>query len=151
MPFNSVYDSGFDPSQEKRIDLNTSPWNLSNVTESLPEPLFTPDKNRLSGIGFGESKYDIITDKRSVTDESYINQRRGELQPNYQQGFNSIVGGVVSGLFTAVEDASYIGDMENNIKRLFGIENVESNFIADWMKDNKECIVTGKQIGRAHV
>jgi hypothetical protein len=68
------------------------------------------------------------------------NLTRAVNQPWTHQAGNAILRGLSSGVMTALEDTGYILDFENNIKRLAGIENVESNWLSDWAKDNKEAL-----------
>lgn len=135
MPFNIIYDSQF-TEKNPGGNFNSSPWNDSG--SGLPTPLYAPAKEQLSNIPLGESRFDTPIDVRSVTDADYINQQRASNQSEWSKGLNSIAGGVVSGLLTAVEDTGYILDMENNIKRLAGIENVESNWLSEFAQEQKQ-------------
>jgi hypothetical protein len=65
---------------------------------------------------------------------------RASNQPWTHQFGNAVARGLSSGVMTAIEDAGYILDFENNIKRLADIENVESNWLSDWAKNNKEAL-----------
>jgi len=62
------------------------------------------------------------------------------LQAGWKQGVNAVFGGIASGTLTAVEDMSYLLDMDNNFKRIAGYESVESNWLAGLMKQGKEGI-----------
>ena len=94
MPYNPIYDGQFDY-PEKIYNLSYSPYINSDI--DMPTPLFSPDKKLTSGVGFGESSYDTEESAMSVTNPSFINRNRAYQEPEYVKGFNSIVGGVVSG------------------------------------------------------
>ena len=67
---------------------------------------------------------------------TYLNRLRGQAQDWSDQLANAVVGGVKSGLLTAVEDMSYLGDL-NTYKSLFQMEAASSNWLADWAKQQK--------------
>ena len=133
MGYNNVYDSQFDGTPT--IDINSSPWNL--IETEAPTPLYAPKANQLSGTPLGESRFDVISDRRSVVDPSVINQQRADAQPEWLKGVNAVAGGVISGLATAVQDVSYIADIENGIARLTGAQEIEENWLGQAMKDFK--------------
>ena len=62
--------------------------------------------------------------------------KRAELQPWTEQAFNSIAGGTISGLATAVEDISYLP----NIATQFFGNDYESNALAETMQSFKESL-----------
>ena len=139
MPYNPIYDGQFDY-PEKIYNLSYSPYINSDI--DMPTPLFSPDKKLTSGVGFGESSYDTEESAMSVTNPSFINRQRANNQSEWVKGFNSIVGGVASGLATAVQDVSYLLDIDNGIKRLTGAEEVEENAIGQLMRDFKQGLAT---------
>lgn len=139
MPYNPIYDGQFDY-PEKIYNLSYSPYINSDI--DMPTPLFSPDKKLTSGVGFGESSYDTEESAMSVTNPSFINRQRASNQSEWVKGFNSIVGGVASGLATAVQDVSYLLDIDNGIKRLTGAEEVEENAIGQLMRDFKQGLAT---------
>lgn len=128
MPFNPIYDSQFVGNGEKIVDITKSPYKLGSI--EAPIPLYAPKAEYLSGTPVGESRYDTPIDERSVTDASFINQQRADLQPEYAKAFNATIGGIISGLATAAEDIGYTADIENGVKRLADIEQVETNFLS---------------------
>ena len=69
-----------------------------------------------------------------------LQRKRADLQSEWDKAANATVGGVGSGLLTAVEDLSYMLDIDNNLKNMAGLEHVESNWLADMMKEGKEAI-----------
>lgn len=89
----------------------------------------------VGNTGIGSSQYDFRIPEAEIDN---LNLIRANRQGGGAQAFNSTIRGVASGLLTAIEDISYILDFDNNIKRLQGIENVESNAVAEWMKEGKE-------------
>ena len=80
-------------------------------------------------------KYD---DNITFNDLNDLERERALHQPGASKALNAIVGGVASGLMTAVEDLAYIGDIDNHIKRIRDVEEVESNWLSDLMKQGKE-------------
>ena len=91
------------------------------------------------------SKYDT---NLTVEDLDNLDRERALKQPTSAKAFNSVVGGVASGLLTAVQDFGYILDFENNIKRLSGAEYVEENWLTSAMKEAKEGLEQGMPIHR---
>ena len=91
------------------------------------------------------SKYDT---NLTLADMENLERERALKQPGSAKAFNAVVGGVASGVLTAIEDVGYILDFENNINRLTGVENVESNWLSDLMKQGKEGIAEGMPIHR---
>lgn len=67
-----------------------------------------------------------------------VNKLRAQEQSGAAQGFNAVVGGVASGLATAVEDVSYLLDFDNHIKALAGQDTWEKNWLAEVMGEFKE-------------
>jgi len=65
---------------------------------------------------------------------------RAEHQPWTHQAANSFVQGIGGGLLTAIEDASYILDVESHLGLLQGEEDAGSNWIADLAKQGKEAL-----------
>ena len=82
-----------------------------------------------------KSRYD---NNITRSDLDNLERERALKQPIGVKAFNSVVGGVASGLLTAVEDFGYILDFDNNIKRLTGAEQVEENWLTSAMQDTKE-------------
>lgn len=131
--------------------LTFNPQNKNISQNPVPEEQYDPTEDILSGIimnkpgryvgdyfpGGEMTKYDqdITTSDLNIEE---IQRQRAKNQPIGGKAFNAIVGGVTSGILTSIEDMAYILDFENNINRLRGLENVESNFIADIMKRGKE-------------
>jgi len=87
------------------------------------------------------SKYEdyIDLDKTNLLRQD-VNKMRAENQSGTAQAFNGIVGGIASGLATAVEDVSYIVDFDNHIKWLNGQDTWEKNWLAKAMGQVKEGI-----------
>ena len=85
----------------------------------------------------GESKRDIW-----VTDDSLhnVDRMRARRQPNYKKLFNAIVGGVSTGIYTAVETTGHILDLQNHYQRMMGYENLSTNVLSQWAKNQKEGI-----------
>lgn len=131
---NTVYDTQF--TDNPVVNINTSPWNL--IETEVPEPLYAPKKSQTSGTLIGESDYDIMQDRRTYTNPEFVNTQRANQQPEWLKGVNAIVGGTISGLATAVQDASYILDIENGIARLTGAQEIEENWLGQAMRDFKQ-------------
>ena len=85
-------------------------------------------------VGGEPSKFD-----KGITfrDLDNIERNRAIHQSSGGQAFNAIVGGVASGVLTAVEDIGYILDFKNNIKRLQGLEEVDTNDVSKWAQGMK--------------
>ena len=81
------------------------------------------------------SKYDT---NLTLKDLDNLERERALHQPWTHKAFNSIVGGIASGVLTAAEDVGYMLDFDNNIKRLQGLENVDTNEFSKVMKEMKE-------------
>jgi hypothetical protein len=91
--------------------------------------------NPVGLTGVGSSQYDYRIPEAEINNLDSI---RANNQSGLAQATNATLRGLSSGLMTAVEDMSYILDFENNAKRLFGMEEVQSNWLADIMKDGKD-------------
>lgn len=61
-------------------------------------------------------------------------------QSGWQQGFNAVVGGIGSGGLTALENLGYLGDVVGSVNTLLGLEEVNSNWFSDLMKQGKESL-----------
>jgi ribosomal protein L23 len=131
---NTVYDTQF--TESPVVNINSSPWNL--IEAETPEPLYAPKASQTSGTFAGESRFDVMSDRRAYTDAEFINTQRAEQQPEWLKGVNAVAGGVISGLATAVQDVSYIADIENGIARLTGAQEIEENWLGQAMKDFKQ-------------
>lgn len=140
MPYNPLYDGLFVQDNPPIIN----PKTLTGLGYNLyPNMITPPSEESTSGIIFGESDYDLPPlSPEEITNTSYINRNRANQEPEYVKGFNSIVGGVASGLATAVQDVSYLLDIDNGIKRLTGAEEVEENAIGQLMRDFKQGLAT---------
>jgi hypothetical protein len=129
------------PPQE-RISILDTPI-LGGTGEDVPS---RHDPLQYLGHLVGErSKYDT---NLTLADLDNLERERALHQPNSHKAFNAVVGGVASGVLTAVEDIGYILDFENNIKRMMDLEEVESNWLSDIMKKGKEGLETGMPIHR---
>jgi hypothetical protein len=91
----------------------------------------------VGNTGIGKSQFDKNIPLGDIDDLQVIRATR---QPWTHQFGNAVARGLSSGVMTAIEDAGYILDFDNNIKRLADIENVESNWLSDWAKNNKEAL-----------
>lgn len=67
-----------------------------------------------------------------------ITPYRAKMQTNPQQAFNSIIGGIGGGVLTSFENLGYLFDLDNNIKRLVGAEEVMTNAFSKFFKDKKD-------------
>lgn len=87
------------------------------------------------------SKYEDYIDLSKVNlIRQDVNTMRAKEQSGIAQGFNAVVGGVTSGLATAVEDLSYIADFDNHLKALNGQDTWEKNWLAESMGKLKQGI-----------
>jgi len=137
-PYIQSYDGQFEPT-EQRIDLSkVSPKVYQQGVSTAQIPLYAPREEQLSGTPLGESDYDNVADERFITDPNLINRRRADQQPEWLKGVNAVAGGVISGLATAVQDVSYIADIENGVARLTGAQEIEENWLGQAMRDFKE-------------
>lgn len=117
--------------QDPRLneDIKT-PLQLSKYYGSSSTSTFTGD------IGLGDSKYDegLLPGELSYG----LDYIRASQQPGLEQAGRAIGGGLYKGLLTAAEDVGYLLDIENNAKRLIGLEDVNSNWLSDFAKEAKE-------------
>jgi len=99
-----------------------------------------------AGDIIGERKrYD---DNITVKDLEDLERERALHQPWEGKAFNAVVGGIASGVLTAAEDIGYILDFDNNIKRLQGLEQVDTNAFSAGMKQMKEGLYDAMPIHR---
>lgn len=84
-------------------------------------------------MGMNPEEYDFQL-KTSTNNNLY----RAERQDWWEQAGNSLMGGMSKGLMTAVEDVGYLLDFENHAQTLTGMAHIESNWLSDWAKNNKE-------------
>jgi len=87
--------------------------------------------------GIGESKYDYNVTPTEI-ETLGLDYIRASQQPWTEQAGRAIGGGLYKGALTAIEDVGYLLDLENNIKRLAGLEDVDTNFVSSWAKEMKE-------------
>lgn len=117
----------------------------------------------VGNTGIGKSQFDYAIPEYEIDNLDIIRATR---QPGIHQATNALIGGIGSGLMTAVEDISYILDVPNNINIGKGIvnqfleknfdvvdyfknvETIDSNFVADFVKNNKEAIIEALPIYR---
>jgi len=83
---------------------------------------------------------DYIPDGLLPNNEKDLRTQRARNQSGAAQGFNAIVGGVASGVLTAIDDVGYIADIDNNIKRLQDIEEIDTNSFSKAMVEGKKAI-----------
>lgn len=87
-------------------------------------------------VGGNYSSYDKdLLNPASLED---VNAFRANKQSGLLKATNAVLGGVVSGLATAVEDIGYILDFENHVKSLQGFDDARDNFVSKAMRDFKE-------------
>ena len=97
-------------------------------------PTIQPARLRY-GSGLGDFQEKLGNNINTERDD--LRGMRADAQGELDKAANAVFGGVASGALTAVEDLSYIGDIHNNVQRLRGLENVDSNWLADLMKEGK--------------
>ena len=99
-----------------------------------------------AGDIIGERKrYD---DNITLKDLDNLERERALHQPWEGKAFNAFVGGIASGVLTAAEDVGYILDFDNNIKRLKGLEEVDTNGFSAAMSQMKEGLYDAMPIHR---
>ena len=82
-----------------------------------------------------ENVIDLLGENKQIAyDQDTLQQQMDDAQSNWSSGFNAVVGGIGSGLATAVEDLSYIPQL---IKQQQGSEGWEKNAIAEAMQGIK--------------
>ena len=94
-----------------------------------------PEIGIYGDTGVGKSKYDENILPSEISDLGSI---RAANQPIGAKAFNAVVGGVASGVLTAAQDVGYLFDVENNIDRMLGLDNVSENWFGQLMRDAKE-------------
>lgn len=120
-----------DPFEDVKLAIDADPFkDVRNITaqQGAPDPIST----------FGAPSQD--SEEFLPIAGGNLQEFKARRQPWYSQAFNSVVGGIASGGLTAVEDIGYILDFDNNIQRLQGIQEVESNWLSDLAKEGKEGI-----------
>ena len=122
--------------------------NLSNLG-SLYTKNAREDKTKATGIsakaGLGRSRFisgkfdaehikDNLGDGLTVAyDQEHLQQQMDDAQSNFSSGVNAVVGGVLSGLATAVEDLSYIPNVVTQFANNGETEEWERNGLAELM------------------
>lgn len=132
---------------QEELDLirqSTETDNGSN-REYMGIPEFTDEELGKIPLQFGGGRpdYESPYSRLGEYDKDIIlgqNQQRlrATNQPGSTQMFNAVVGGLGSGVLTGIESAGYILDFENNLARLKGVDNVETNLLSQWAKEKKE-------------
>lgn len=122
--------------QSPTMSLNNIVSPINNAAASQPSEygignLFSPEM-------YGTSSYD--DDMLWGYETKDIPLSRYAKQSNMMKAVNSIVGGVASGLGTAVEDLAYIFDIPEHIKAFTGEEGVEGNVFSNGAKQYKEWV-----------
>lgn len=84
-----------------------------------------------------DSKFDINVTAGDLED---LERERALKQSTGGKLFNAVVGGISSGVLTAIQGVGYLFDFENNIKRIAGLEYAEDNALTSLMKKGKEGI-----------
>src|SRR6056297_1783015 len=123
-----------DPSTTKTKVINYDDLNKdlqSNFAKSNRYQQFAGD------TGAGQSKYDVSATPTEIQTLG-LDYIRASQQPWTEQAGRAIGGGLYKGALTAIEDAGYLLDLENNMKRLAGLEDVNSNWLSDFAKSAKE-------------
>lgn len=116
--------------EEEEQEERTNKYNLTKEEfASIPSGQETATR-------FDPSKYD----KGYVPAKGDIGLHRATNQPWNHQASRAVVGGLMTGALTFVEDASYIADIENGITRWQGLETMESNKLAELAKEAKETV-----------
>ena len=113
------YDSEFDNNdvvKKAKSILSTPKSNASNRIKGLSSASIRP--SQLGLLNAEELPEDIDRNFNVFTED--VRGIRADQQSGAAQGFNAIVGGVASGLATAVEDVSYLVDFDNHLKAING-------------------------------
>ncbi len=133
-------DIGIDPpsgSSTTDFDLNNS-YDVRDLPQAIPSMVNNIQRDVFVGnTGIGNSQFDRNIPLSQLENLGSI---RAMKQPGSHQIVHALIGGIGGGLMTAVETAGYLLDIENNINRLKGVEDVESNFVSEWAKNNKEAL-----------
>jgi len=99
-----------------------------------------PYQGPIDNMEYGSGLSDALKYRPNIYKGDDLNKIKADGQSEWKKGFNAVVGGLASGLLTAVEDTGYILDFENNLKNLADLENVESNWLSDLAKEGKHAI-----------
>jgi hypothetical protein len=113
---------------------------LPGTSVSKHEPVV-----QVGGIVGKRSRYD---ENLTLKDLNNLERERALHQPTSHKAFNAIVGGIASGALTALEDVGYLLDFDNNIKRLQGLEEVDTNAFSQVMEDAKKGLEQAMPIHR---
>jgi hypothetical protein len=105
------------------------------------------DADLIDGIAEKASKRPSSLEYRISNPEEYNFQLktgidndlyRAERQGFWSEAANAILGGIGKGALTAIEDAGYLLDFENHANTITNASHIESNWLSNWAKDNKE-------------
>lgn len=121
---------------KKYPTLEYVPGEYGNFTQEVIEN--TPAIENLGNRFPSFSKYDEDIVYESQIDN--LNEFRANQQSNLLKATNAVIGGVLSGLATAVEDFSYILDFEEWGKVFSGQDTLERNWLGQAMADAKEAL-----------
>lgn len=121
---------------KKYPTLEYVPGEYGNFTQEVIEN--TPAIENLGNRFPSFSKYDEDIVYESQIDN--LNEFRANQQSNLLKATNAVIGGVLSGLATAVEDFSYILDFEEWGKVFSGQDTLERNWLGQAMVDAKEAL-----------
>jgi len=107
-------------------------------TEDLLTGVLSQKAPRYAGDYLPGGEVSKFDEGITFSDLSNIERQRAINQPWTGKAFNGIIGGIASGVLTAIEDVAYTADLQNNVARISGLEHVESNFVAELAKKGKE-------------
>lgn len=121
---------------KKYPTLEYVPGEYGNFTQEVIEN--TPAIENLGNRFPSFSKYDEDIVYESQIDN--LNEFRANQQSNLLKETNAVIGGVLSGLATVVEDFSYMLDFEEGGKVFSGQDTLERNWLGQAMADAKEAL-----------
>lgn len=128
------------------IKINNSPGLNYNQYRALREDI---GSNLSERTQFGNALPDFSVydrDLRSIDDVNNIQAFRSNRQSNFLKATNAVLGGVVSGLATAVEDVGYILDLTEYAKVFTDEDGIQDNWLSSAMKDAKESLYSALPI-----
>jgi len=131
--YNDQTQNGIDPF----TGLTSKPKNPRGTTISREDYLSVSPVGQQVARGIDVGAHEKYVPHGDVFIDEGLQEARARGQGWGEKAFNGLVGGVASGVLTAVEDVAYTLDFGNNIKRMMGLEEVTSNFVADAMKELK--------------
>ena len=130
---NPLVDNGIDPVTGLTPTSTKRPPSINNLLLSTSSSIY--GSQDVGDYFDRDSKYDVNVTRADLDN---LERERALKQPNAGKMFNAVVGGVASGLLTAVETSAHILNLKNHIERLTGAAHAEQNLVSEFAGNLKE-------------